>query len=229
MNDPVLGLVPCPGRLLVATPVIDEPIFFRTVIGLLEHDDEVGTLGVVLNRPGERLVNDIIPAWADAAGAPPVLFRGGPVSAGSALALAELPRRGEGPPERADPADPAAPGALGNRGPVSGDRAAWPTPSSGPDIEGLTPLFDGVAVLDLDRDPALLLPSLGRVRFYHGYAGWGPRQLRDELRGGAWWVLPSMVTDWFSEAPARLWGEVLARQGGRWTMWTNAPDDPSVN
>ncbi|MFN0029144.1 MAG: YqgE/AlgH family protein [Acidimicrobiales bacterium] len=218
MSGPVTSLAAAPGRLLVATPVIDEPIFFRTVIGLLEHDDDVGTLGVVLNRPGELLVHEAIPRWSDAAGLPPVLFRGGPVAESSALALAALPGSGPGsgqsPPARSS----------------SGEAEPQPEPEpADPVSEGLTPLFEGLAVLDLDRDPALILPWVARVRFYHGYAGWGPRQLQGELRAGAWWVLPSMPMDWFSETPTMLWGQVLARLGGSWTMWANAPEDPSVN
>ena len=239
MSAPGRTVAPAPGRLLVATPVIEEPIFFRTVIGLLEHDDEVGTLGVVLNRPGELLVAEAIPSWADAAGSPPVLFRGGPVAQGSALALAELPRPGERRADRTGSADPATPtspagggGGGGGGGPgggrSDGDRTGSPS-TPAPDMEGLTPLFDGLAVLDLDRDPVLLLPSLGRVRFYHGYAGWGPQQLLGELHAGAWWVLPSVPADWFSELPLELWGQVLARQGGSWIMWAHAPDDPTVN
>jgi putative transcriptional regulator len=43
-------LPPEGGRLLVATPFLDDPHFARTVVYLLEHDGG-GTVGVVLNRP----------------------------------------------------------------------------------------------------------------------------------------------------------------------------------
>ena len=39
------------GRLLVATPAIEHPDFSRTVILLLQHDEEDGALGLILNRP----------------------------------------------------------------------------------------------------------------------------------------------------------------------------------
>lgn len=80
-------LAPAEGRLLVATAVIDEPTFFRTVILLLEHDDAVGTLGVVLNRPTDLTIGETIPSWQSAVSAPGVLFTGGPVAEGSALGL----------------------------------------------------------------------------------------------------------------------------------------------
>ena len=55
---------------------------------IAEHDDSVGTLGVVLNRPTELRVGEAIPGWEDEVCAPGVLFNGGPVAEGSALALA---------------------------------------------------------------------------------------------------------------------------------------------
>jgi putative transcriptional regulator len=72
-------------------------------------------------------------------------------------------------------------------------------------------------------------PALQQLRIYSGYAGWGPRQLRGELREGAWWVFDSEPQDWFSTEPGDLWSRVLRRQGGHWKMWAAAPDDPEVN
>ncbi|MFP5488536.1 MAG: YqgE/AlgH family protein, partial [Acidimicrobiia bacterium] len=43
------------GRLLVATPPLDDPNFDRTVVYVIEHHPD-GALGVVINRPtGEPL------------------------------------------------------------------------------------------------------------------------------------------------------------------------------
>ena len=39
------------GRLLVATPVLGDPNFRRTVVLVVEDEPEEGSLGVVLNRP----------------------------------------------------------------------------------------------------------------------------------------------------------------------------------
>ncbi|GAA1903492.1 YqgE/AlgH family protein [Streptantibioticus ferralitis] len=85
------------GRLLVATPALADPNFDRAVVLLLDHDEE-GTLGVVLNRPTPVGVGDVLEAWAQLAGAPQVVFQGGPVSLDSALGLAVVPgeaREGE--------------------------------------------------------------------------------------------------------------------------------------
>jgi putative transcriptional regulator len=74
------------GRLLVATPLLREPTFARTVIAILEHDDN-GAVGVVINRSTTIEVETAVPAVADLVTAPPVLFDGGPVSPATAIAL----------------------------------------------------------------------------------------------------------------------------------------------
>ena len=80
------------GQLLVATPDLRDPNFSRTVILMLEHGAE-GALGVVLNRPIDLRVADVLPDWADLAAAPGCLFVGGPVAPTSVIGLG----RGEGP------------------------------------------------------------------------------------------------------------------------------------
>ena len=84
------------GRLLVATPLLGEPNFRRTVILIVEDEPEEGTLGVVLNRPTEVQVGQVLQAWAELVTGPTVVFKGGPVSPNSALALALA--RGEDEP-----------------------------------------------------------------------------------------------------------------------------------
>jgi len=79
------------GRLLVATPVLGDPNFRRTVVLIVEHETEQGTLGVVLNRPTEVPVGQVLEPWTDLATDPSVVFSGGPVSPNSALALALVP------------------------------------------------------------------------------------------------------------------------------------------
>jgi len=79
------------GRLLVATPVLGDPNFKRTVVLLVEHEDEQGSLGVVLNRPTSIPVGQVLEPWTELATDPSVVFTGGPVSPNSALALAHVP------------------------------------------------------------------------------------------------------------------------------------------
>jgi len=75
------------GNLLVATPALTEPTFARTVILLLEHGPAEGALGVVVNRPTEAPLADLVPAVDALATEPRVLFEGGPVSRTTAIGL----------------------------------------------------------------------------------------------------------------------------------------------
>jgi putative transcriptional regulator len=75
------------GRLLVATPLLTDHNFERTVVLMLE-DNEEGALGLVLNRPSPLEVGEPLPDWADLSASPPVVFVGGPVSRSSVIALA---------------------------------------------------------------------------------------------------------------------------------------------
>jgi putative transcriptional regulator len=77
------------GRLLVATPLLGDPHFARTVVYLLEHDGG-GTVGVVLNRPSHTPVGQVLPDWHDAVSGPAVVFGGGPVQPDGALCLGQL-------------------------------------------------------------------------------------------------------------------------------------------
>jgi putative transcriptional regulator len=67
------------GQLLVASRHLRDPNFFRTVVLIVQHDDE-GALGLVLNRPGEKAIADI---WErtgyEPCDNPQKLFVGGPV------------------------------------------------------------------------------------------------------------------------------------------------------
>jgi putative transcriptional regulator len=90
-----MGSDPKAGRLLVATPLLGDPNFRRSVVLIVEHEVAEGTLGVVLNRPTKIPVGQVLEQWTELATDPSVLFRGGPVSPNSALALALVPGKDE--------------------------------------------------------------------------------------------------------------------------------------
>jgi putative transcriptional regulator len=94
-SGPAPGSEVMPGTLLVAAPGLLDPHFRRTVIYIIEHRDR-GTLGVVLNRPSEVTVRDVLPSWAPLSSQPPAVFVGGPVESETALCLAAV-RTGQDP------------------------------------------------------------------------------------------------------------------------------------
>lgn len=75
------------GQLLVATPLLADGPFFRTVIAVLDHGAGSGALGVVLNQPMTVEVADVLAVGPDVVSAPAVLFDGGPVSPETAIAV----------------------------------------------------------------------------------------------------------------------------------------------
>ena len=94
------GATPTKGRLLVATPPLEDPNFDRTVIYVLEHHAE-GALGVILNRPIAEQLGDPLDRWSDLTDGE--LFRGGPVEPDALIALALTKR------ELREPTDELAP------------------------------------------------------------------------------------------------------------------------
>ena len=115
-----------PGTLLVAAPSLLDLHFRRTVIYIIEHRSR-GSLGVVLNRPSEVTVRDVLPSWAPLSSQPSV-FVGGPVESETALCLAAV-RTGH------DPA--SVEGLVTVRGPVAlVDLDAEPS-RIGPRLRGL--------------------------------------------------------------------------------------------
>jgi putative AlgH/UPF0301 family transcriptional regulator len=79
-----------PGSLLVAMPALSDPTFAGTVVYVLDHSDS-GTLGVVLGRPSQVEIRDVLPGWCDLAVEPRVFHVGGPCETDTALCLAVGP------------------------------------------------------------------------------------------------------------------------------------------
>lgn len=173
------------GRLLVALPMLSEPTFSRTVVYLLEHDDD-GTVGVVVNRPSRTPVGQVLPSWHSAASDPDVVFTGGPVQPDGALCLGEL-----------------RPGAMD----VVPDGESWLRP-----LPGAAGLGGVLATVDLEAEGGDVAPALANVRIYAGHAGWSPGQLAGEVAAGAWVVVDGGKHDVFTRAPSVLWRQVLRRQ-----------------
>lgn len=81
------------GQLLIATPLLGDPSFRRTVVLLVDHDEH-GAIGVVLNRPTEIAVVEAVPRLALSVTEPARVFAGGPVQDEVTMALSAA--RGDG-------------------------------------------------------------------------------------------------------------------------------------
>jgi len=78
------------GKLLVATPRTIGDVFRRSVVLVLQHDED-GAQGVVLNHPMVAPISAVLPYWQDYVTDPPNIFQGGPVALDSALGLVTVP------------------------------------------------------------------------------------------------------------------------------------------
>jgi putative transcriptional regulator len=85
----MVAMEPATGSLLIAAPTMADPNFARTIVLLLDTG-ESGALGVVLNRPTDLEVAEVLEPWADLVVGPSVLFQGGPVETDAALAVANV-------------------------------------------------------------------------------------------------------------------------------------------
>lgn len=94
---------------------------------------------------------------------------------------------------------------------------------------GFRRLYDEVGLVDLDTPTEIAAPLLSGLRIFAGYAGWGEQQLREEIGGGSWYVVPSLVADLLESDPLRLWRRVLRRQPGALAWVSTRPLDPSMN
>ena len=74
------------GQFLVATPLIADPPFARTVLLLLEHD-ESGAIALILNNATDLLAEDHVEGIEEHLTEPPRVFLGGPVSSETAVSL----------------------------------------------------------------------------------------------------------------------------------------------
>lgn len=192
---------PLTGRLLVAAPALVDPNFARTVVLILEHDRAAGALGVVLTRPSDTAVAEILPAWATLASGPAVVHVGGPVSPSAAIGLAAL--------------------HAGARTTVpAGAFATLPAGEQGALVLG---------TVDLDGDVTALTPAVASFRVFAGYAGWAPGQLEAEVSEGGWYVVDALPLDPFAPDPAHLWHDVLVRQGPPLSLVPSMPRDPTQN
>jgi putative transcriptional regulator len=84
------------GSLLVAHPSMLDPNFRRTVLFISEHDPSEGALGVIINRPLDRQVADLVTDTPPAGLAAVPVFLGGPVGKNQLMFAAFEWKKGHG-------------------------------------------------------------------------------------------------------------------------------------
>lgn len=68
------------------------------------------------------------------------------------------------------------------------------------------------------------------IRFFLGYSGWDANQLVNELISNTWIVTENIYKKSIIEkSDNSFWKEKMLELGGDYSIWSNAPEDPSFN
>ena len=69
-----------------------------------------------------------------------------------------------------------------------------------------------------------------QIRFFLGYSGWSEGQLESEIKEDSWAVIDSEeVIDWMDNSSKDFWKNQMRAMGGRFLIWSNAPENPLSN
>lgn len=188
------------GHFLISGIGLLDPNFFRTVVLMVQHGDD-GAFGLVVNRPAERTLGEILPALAGGQALNIPVYIGGPVQQDFLFALhsglAEEMR------------NPAA------MTPVEG---VVFEPATKDLIRYLVEEWDGLPVEDKPR-----------IRLYAGYSGWAPGQLEREMREHSWFTHPARQDIVFHPDPEAAWKAALSDKGDYYKFVADTGYMPSVN
>jgi putative transcriptional regulator len=66
------------------------------------------------------------------------------------------------------------------------------------------------------------------VRFFLGYSGWDKNQLKEEIEEDSW-LVADMPSRFVLGDTTELWKEMVKKLGGKYSLWENYPENPSMN
>jgi putative transcriptional regulator len=144
---------------------------FRETVVLVTQDERAQATGVIINRPTDRSLAELLPSERFKSFTEPIFF-GGPVAPQGLFAVF-----------RAD----SAPGEA---------------------VALLPGLYLALQPGTID---ALLKSPPPKIRFFAGYSGWAPGQLRGELDRGDWLVVDADPDTVFLKDTSRLWRDMARR------------------
>lgn len=156
--------------ILVARPGLPDPNFSEAVV-LVTQDEHAAATGVIINRPTDRSLAQLLPSERFKRFKEPVFF-GGPVAANGLFAV------------------------------FSADR------DPGQSIAMLPGLY---LAMRPDTIDALIGNPPRKIRFFAGYSGWAPGQLRVEFERGDWLAVDADPEIVFRKDYSNLWQEMVRR------------------
>ena len=68
------------------------------------------------------------------------------------------------------------------------------------------------------------------IKFFLGYSGWETNQLKNELKENSWVITQNTYEKNIIEKEySTFWKEKMVEFGGKYSIWSNAPENPSYN
>lgn len=68
------------------------------------------------------------------------------------------------------------------------------------------------------------------IRFFLGYTGWEVNQLEDEIIANSWIITKNIYEDkLIGKSTNHFWKEKILELGGEYLIWSNAPENPTLN
>ncbi len=190
------------GYFLISDFDLADPNFYRSVVLMIDHDDE-GAFGLVVNRPSKYSLGEVIDGVDGTPAASIPVYVGGPVQQNALFVLHEAFDEAEVAGER--PVEQPVDGVIFE-----------------PATKVLVDYLKGAwgELTEEDR------PS---VRIYAGYSGWGSGQLEGELKADSWVVLRASKLVVFHPEPEEAWAEALGRKGPLYQIILQTGFKPSMN
>ena len=101
-------------------------------------------------------------------------------------------------------------------------------------IEGSIEISDGIYWGgDFDKTIELINSKIiteDDIRFFLGYSGWDSLQLDQELSSKSWVIVKNEYQSNIIQKSANaFWQEKMIKLGGEYLIWSNAPENPTLN
>lgn len=186
------------GQFLISENTLIDPNFYKTVVLVVEHNSD-GALGIVINRPIENDLTDVLlDLKVDNLPSIPLNW-GGPVHETLLFLLHKgIPRE-----FRSASAIDVSPSFVFE-----------------PDFNAILPF--------IKEHPKLINKSVKLFPFA-GCAGWGPGQLEEEMKKDLWIPLDFNLDLLLHKKRRKIWEEALKLKGGLYAIMAITGFKPSMN
>lgn len=188
------------GHFLISETELRDPNFFQTVVLIVTHNED-GAFGLVVNRPSEANLGDLLDEFEEAPGAEIPVYVGGPVQQEYLFVL----HSGLPDDEASEVASTPVPGVI------------------------FEPSFDIVGAYLQAKWEKVPADDRPKIHLFAGYAGWGPGQLEEELALGSWVTHPASADIVFTANPEKGWRQALREKGSIYWVVAETGYKPSMN